>query len=132
MSVLVISEGMRCAALRSMYLLQQPCPLQHTHIDMVSAERPGTVKMATEANYEAALQLINTTSPDIRLAAVQLLSAFAKQLQAPAGQQPPIRDQARVDVAFQKLCGVVTVEPWARIRLQALAGLSGNHHCNNL
>lgn len=94
-------------------------------VDLGSSDKHETFLLTTKTDFDAALQLVDHASPDIRLAAVQLLAAHAKQLQTQPGQQCRRQDQAHVDVAFHKLCSVLTVDPWAAIRLQAVAGLSG-------
>lgn len=74
---------------------------------------------------DAAISLTDHVGPEVRLAAVQVLSASAKELSSRAAQQMTPKDQSRIDLVFQKLCSVVTMDTVPAVRLEALAGLSG-------
>lgn len=102
--------------------MQQLC---FAGLDLQHAECADVQGFTDEVSFNAALRLIAHAAPETRLAAVQLLSAVGQQLGRPAGRKLTAKGQARVDLVFQKLCGVVSTDTWAAIRLQALAGLSG-------
>jgi hypothetical protein len=109
-------------------------------------------------DWQAASALISHAAPELRLAAVQLLSALAKAAApaevntavssekhatangvggsladdaGPAAAPVPMLSavqQARVDAAFLSLCSAVSTDTVAAIRLEALLGLAGEHY----
>lgn len=87
------------------------------------APQPGS------ADDWTATSLINHTAPELRLAAVRLLSVLARQQQptTAAAAAAPCSYQNRVDAAFLSLCSAVSNDTITMIRLEALAGLAGKH-----
>jgi hypothetical protein len=100
-------------------------------------------------DWRAASALISHAAPELRLAAVQLLSTLAHAaapLEQPAaaggsscaaltGSAAPALtavQQARVDAAFLSLCSAVSTDTGAAIRLEALLGLAGARHAQQV
>jgi hypothetical protein len=100
-------------------------------------------------DWRAASALISHAAPELRLAAVQLLSTLAHaaaHLEQPAAAGGsscaaltgsaapalPAVQQARVDAAFLSLCSAVSTDTVAAIRLEALLGLAGARHAQQV
>lgn len=100
----------------------------------VSAAQPSTGLRSPKDDWHVAVQLINTSAaPHVRLAAVQLLTLLCQQHDVActaADIQQQQQQHGDIDTAFQVLCSVASADPVACIRLQALAGLSGQHDAN--
>jgi len=79
------------------------------------------------ADCHAAVQLVSTsTDPEVRLNAVLLLGLLGQQQHA----GPPVdglqhASFTSIDMAFQTLCSVISMDAVTNIRLEALAALAG-------